>query len=109
MWCRITSLRRGEVRTFTVDPGTLGLASARREDVLGGDAATNAAYAREVLEGARGPRRDIVVLNAAAALVVAGRCADLDDGVGAAQAAIDDGRAMGVLDALAKVSSAAAG
>ncbi|HLK45620.1 MAG TPA: anthranilate phosphoribosyltransferase, partial [Acidimicrobiales bacterium] len=96
-------------RTFTVDPGAFGLAPAQRDDVLGGDAATNAAFAREVLEGSRGPRRDIVVLNAAAALVVAGLADDLGSGVVRAQAAIDDGRAAAVLEALVDVSTAAAG
>jgi anthranilate phosphoribosyltransferase len=105
----VHELRDGGTRTFTVDPAALGLAPAGRDDVLGGNAAVNAAFAREVLDGAPGPRRDIVVLNAAAALVVAGRCEDLEGGVAAAQAAIDSGRAAAVLDSLAKVSTAAAG
>src|SRR5579862_1886258 len=98
----VHELRDGELRTFTVEPVALGLSPATRDEVLGGDAAANAAFAREVLDGRRGPKRDIVVLNAAAALVVAGQCADLAEGVGTAQAAIDDGRAAAVLDALAK-------
>jgi anthranilate phosphoribosyltransferase len=105
----VHELRDGGVTAFTVDPSALGLARAAPGGLLGGDAATNAALAREVLDGAPGPKRDIVVLNAAAALVVAGRCADLEEGVAAAHASIDSGRAAGVLGSLAKVSTAAAG
>ncbi|HZQ59199.1 MAG TPA: anthranilate phosphoribosyltransferase [Acidimicrobiales bacterium] len=105
----VHELRGGETRTFTVDPKALGLAAAGRDEVLGGDAAANAAFARAVLDGTPGPMRDIVVLNAAAALVVGGQCADLEGGVATAQAAIDSGRAAAVLEALARVSTAAAG
>jgi anthranilate phosphoribosyltransferase len=105
----VHELRGGEVRDFIVDPAALGLAPAAREDIVGGDAATNATFAREVLDGVRGPKRDIVVLNAAAALVVAGCCPDLADGVERAQAAIDEGRAAAVLESLARVSTTAAG
>ena len=82
-----------DVRTFTVTPEDAGLASAPLEALRGGDPQANAAIAREVLAGAPGPRRDVVLLNAAAALVVAGRAKDLRDGVRQAAAAIDDGRA----------------
>jgi anthranilate phosphoribosyltransferase len=105
----VHELRAGEVRSFTVDAAALGLAPAERGDILGGDAAANAGFAREVLDGAPGAKRDIVVLNAAAALVVAGRADDLEGGVAAAQEAIDSGRAAAVLDSLARVSTAAAG
>ena len=100
----VHELRDGQVRTYVVDPAELDLAPATRDDLLGGDAATNAGLARAVLDGAAGPRRDIVVLNAAAALVVAGISADLGDGLGAARASIDSGAAAGVLDALVRVS-----
>lgn len=104
----VHELDGGDVRSFRVDPGALGLRPADRDDLVGGDAATNAGFARQVLDGVAGAKRDIVVLNAAAALVVAGCAADLAEGVGAAQASIDTGKAAGVLDALAKVSTAAA-
>ncbi len=100
----VHELRDGQVRTYVVDPAELDLAPATRDDLLGGDAATNAGLARAVLDGAAGPRRDIVVLNAAAALVVAGISEDLGDGLGAARASIDSGAAAGVLDALVRVS-----
>jgi anthranilate phosphoribosyltransferase len=99
----------GDVRTYDVDPRALGLAPARRADLTGGDAATNAAVARAVLGGAPGPKRDIVVLNAAAALVAAALVKDLSEGVPAAQASIDEGRADAVLDALIRVSRSTAG
>ena len=98
--------RHGEVRRFEVDPAALGLAPAVRGDLVGGDAATNATLARSILEGAPGARRDIVVLNAAAALVVAGVCADLAAGVAAAEKSIDSGAATRVLDDLVRVSHA---
>ena len=65
-----------------------------------GEVGDQATIAREVLSGAVGPRRDVVLLNAAAALVVAGRAADLKEGVGQAAAAIDDGRAAAQLERL---------
>ena len=89
----VAALEGDEVRTFTVTPEDAGLASAPLEALRGGDPQANAAIAREVLSGAPGPRRDVVLLNAAAALVVAGRAKDLRDGARQAAAAIDDGRA----------------
>ena len=77
------------------------------EDLRGGDAAFNARVIRSVLEGERSARRDIGVLNAAAALVVAGRVADLAGGVELAAESVDSGRAVGVLDALVATSQAA--
>ena len=90
----------GRVRTFTVTPADAGLDTAPLEALGGGDPQANAAIALEVLEGARGPRRDVVLLNAAAALVVARRAADLRDGARQAAAALDDGRARAQLDRL---------
>ncbi len=88
-----------------VDPAALGLAPARVEDLRGGDAATNAGLARRILEGRRGPQRDIVALNAAAGLVVGGAAADLGGGVALACAALDDGRTSAVLERLVAVSN----
>jgi anthranilate phosphoribosyltransferase len=94
----VSEVRNGEVRSFTVTPKDAGLRLADAQGVRGGDAARNAEIAREVLAGAPGPRRDVVLLNAAAALVVAEKAADLAAGVALAAAAIDDGRAAAVLD-----------
>jgi anthranilate phosphoribosyltransferase len=94
----VAALDGDEVRTFTVAPADAGLATASLDALLGGDPQANAAIAREVLAGGKGPKRDVVLLNAAAALVVAGRAKDLRDGVGQAAAAVDDGRARRLLD-----------
>ncbi len=96
------------VQRSTVDATALGLRRASLEDIQGGDAADNAAALRRVLGGEAGAHRDIVVLNAAAGLVVAGTASDLADGVSQAAAALDDGRAQGVLDRLVEVSQSAA-
>jgi anthranilate phosphoribosyltransferase len=94
---RVTSFDDGEVRTFTVEPRDAGLEACQASALHGGDAAANAAIARGVLEGAKGAARDVVLFNAAAALIVAGRAVDLRDGVGQAAKAIDEGRAAAVL------------
>ncbi len=94
----VTEVRGSEVRSFTVTPKDAGLRLAEPQGLRGGDAARNAEIAREVLAGAPGPRRDVVLLNAAAALVVADKVVDLAAGVAAAAAAIDDGRALAVLE-----------
>ena len=95
-------------RSLQIDPASLGLRRATREDLAGGDAATNAQLGLRLLDGENGPRRDLVCLNAAAALVVAGLADDLGDGFEIAGAAIDDGNARSALDRLVKVSKAAA-
>ncbi|HSD29480.1 MAG TPA: anthranilate phosphoribosyltransferase [Vicinamibacteria bacterium] len=93
----VAEVHDGEVRTFTITPEDAGLARAEAASLRGGDAAANAEAAREVLGGEMGPRRDVVLLNAAAALVVAGEARDLRDGARRAAAAIDDGHAAAVL------------
>jgi anthranilate phosphoribosyltransferase len=94
----VTEVRGSEIRSFTVTPKDAGLRLAEPQGLRGGDAARNAEIAREVLAGAPGPRRDVVLLNAAAALVVAEKVVDLAAGVAEAAAAIDDGRALAVLE-----------
>jgi anthranilate phosphoribosyltransferase len=101
----VLELRHGEMRSYVVDPAALGLAPASPEDLTGGDPATNAGLARRVLAGEPGPRRDFVVLNAAAGLVAAGLADDLRAGVKLAAEAVDDGRAAAVLDRLVRVSN----
>jgi anthranilate phosphoribosyltransferase len=100
-------LRGGEVRALEVDPAALGLAPADAAP-QGGDASANAELARRVLDGERGPHRDIVLLNAAAGVVTAGLADDLPTGLELATAALDDGRAAGVLERLVVASTAAA-
>lgn len=99
----------GGVRTFTVDPVELGLAPATHDQLVGGDPAHNADVVRRVLDGERGAARDIVVLNAAAALVVAAAAPDLQSGLAKAEQSIDSGGAAGALARLVAVSQDAAG
>ena len=93
----VAELANGALREFDVDPAELGLAHQERTGVAGGDAPTNAARVRAVLDGAKGAARDIVVLNTAAALVVAGVSADLRAGIATAAGAIDSGAARAKL------------
>ena len=93
-----------EIKPEVINPVALGLARATLEDLLGDDAATNAALARRVLAGEDGPHRDIVVLNAAAGLMVAGIAGDLDEGLVQARASIDSGAAAKRLEGLIEVS-----
>ncbi|KMO34659.1 anthranilate phosphoribosyltransferase [Methylobacterium tarhaniae] len=102
----VVALEDGAFRHFTIDPQELGLRLAQPEELRGGDPAHNASALREVLDGARTPYRDIGVLNAAAALMVAGRVDSLQDGVARAAQAIDTGAARAVLERLATVSNA---
>lgn len=97
----------GQVRPLTVDPAAYGLGPASLDDLRGGDPPTNARLARAVLAGETGPHRDIVVLNAAAGLVAAGRVDDYEAGVAAAQESLDSGAAAAALDRLVTVSVAA--
>lgn len=96
----VTELDGGRIRSYEVSPADAGLAPAEPADLRGGDAAFNAAMLRAILAGDRGACRDIVVLNAAAGLMVAGLADDLGSGAEAAAAAIDDGRAAAKLEAL---------
>lgn len=88
----------GGVDETTLDPDDAGLSRASAEDLRGGDAAASASIARAVLEGKPGPRRDVVVLNAAAALEVAGRASGLAEGVEMAARSIDSGDAGATLE-----------
>ncbi|HVT76380.1 MAG TPA: anthranilate phosphoribosyltransferase [Acidimicrobiales bacterium] len=101
----VLEIRDEFVVEHTIDPETLGL-KLQRHAPEGGDTEANAALARQVLAGEPGPHRDIVVLNAAAGLVVAGVVDDIADGVLAAAEAIDSGAAAAKLDALVKASNA---
>jgi len=95
----------GEFLEFELDPEEVGLPRAEPGALLGGDVERNVAIARAVLEAEQGPPRDVVLLNAAAALVVAGRAGDLREGVEIASESIDSGAAAGVLDRWVEVSN----
>ncbi len=101
----VAQLLDGQVTTFEVEPGDAGLFAAHPRDLKGGDAATNAAALRALLAGAAGPYRDIVLLNSAATLVVAGRVADLKEGVALARHAIDSGAAGQALSRLVAITN----
>jgi anthranilate phosphoribosyltransferase len=102
----VAELKDGQVRARNITPEDAGLPRAKLSDLAGGDANTNAAALRDVLAGKPGPYRDIVLLNTAAALIVADRAATLPDGVAMAAQAIDTGAAQRALDTLIKVTNA---
>ena len=101
---RITRLNQGEIETFTLTPEEVGLKRSAPEEIAGGDAAQNAAIVRAVLEGCPGACRDIVLLNAAAVLVAAGRAETLVQGIELAAGTIDSGRALSKLNGLVAMS-----
>jgi anthranilate phosphoribosyltransferase len=101
----VAELKDGKVSTFEVTPEDAGLPRARLDDIKGGDPAANAAHMTLLLEGQRGPLRDIVLLNSAAALIVAGRARDLRHGVDQAADAIDEGKARRVLEKLVAITT----
>jgi anthranilate phosphoribosyltransferase len=101
---RVGEVRDGQVHTYEVTPEEFGLKRATLDEIAGGDAAVNAQYIREVVSGRKSARRDVVVLNAAAALVAAGRADHIRDAVPLATAAIDSGAAAGKLETLIKFS-----
>ena len=105
---RVLELVGGATREWTLDPSQLGFARSDLTELAGGSAEENAALVREVLDGRPGPRRDIVVLNAAAGLLAAGAASTIEEGVKLAGAAIDDGRARRALDALVSTSTVGA-
>jgi len=94
---RLSSNERGVVRTRDVTPEEFGLARASLQELRGGDAETNARLLRRVLEGERGPHRDVVLANAAAGFVVAGKARDFIEGVAKAAEVIDSGAALQTL------------
>jgi anthranilate phosphoribosyltransferase len=103
----IAELKNGKLRTFDIAPEDAGLERVRPAVLRGGDAEHNARALLDVLKGKRGPFREIALLNAAAALIVAGKAGDLKEAAGLAAKAIDSGEAEGRLDRLIAVSNTA--
>ncbi len=101
---KVSELRQGRVYTFDLDPEELGFSCCSAEALKGGNAAENAGITLSILRGAAGPKKDITLLNAAAAIYVAGRTRSIGEAVGVAREAIDSGRAMQKLEALKQVS-----
>ncbi|HEV3311973.1 MAG TPA: anthranilate phosphoribosyltransferase [Chloroflexota bacterium] len=101
----VCELRDGWTTSYELTPESVGLDPAPLSAVVGGDAAENAAILRSVLAGETGPRRDIVLLNAGAALYVSGRAEDIRSGIALAAQSIDDGSASAALDRLVAVTN----
>ncbi len=104
----VAILEGGRVETRIIRAEDAGLKPALKSDLAGGTPEQNAAMLKAILGGGQGPLRDVVLLNAAAALIVAGRAATLRDGVELAAASIDSGRAEHALDKLVRFTTVAA-
>ncbi len=102
----VAALEKGNVRTFEIAPDQLGLKRVKPDMLKGGDAEANAVALKSVLEGKDGAYREVTLMNAAAALVVAGAASDLKDGLARAITSIDSGEAEGRLDRLIAISNA---
>jgi anthranilate phosphoribosyltransferase len=101
---KVSECRDGVVHTFYLHPADVGLAKAAPADLKGGDAGTNATMVRGVLDGVNGAPRDVVLFNAGAALLVAGRCSSIADGIALAARAIDSGAARATLERMVQSS-----
>lgn len=105
-YTKISECRDGSVNTFYLHPADVGLPKASAATLAGGDAVTNARIITRVLDGERGPARDIVLLNAGAALFIAGKTASIEEGIGRASQAIDRQDAKRKLEQLVSISAA---
>jgi anthranilate phosphoribosyltransferase len=101
---RVSEVREGMVRSYTVRPEDFGLARTTITELMGGDREENARIIRAILDGEAGPKRDIVLMNSAAALVAGAKARDLKEGVGLAAHSIDSGAALRKLEALVGLS-----
>ena len=101
---RIGVVKDGTVTTYELDPRTLGIPQASAKDLVGGEAAENAELIRKLFSGEKGPRRDIVLLNSAAAIVAGGKAKDLKEGIAVAAQAIDSGAAKRKLEQLVEIT-----
>ncbi|MEK7281523.1 MAG: anthranilate phosphoribosyltransferase, partial [Chloroflexota bacterium] len=100
----ITELNHGQIKTYTLTASSLDVKPASLKDLQGGTVADNVAIAKEILDGQPGPKRDVVLLNAAAVLYVAGKAPDLASGLPIAAQAIDSGQAKSKLEQLVRFS-----
>jgi anthranilate phosphoribosyltransferase len=101
-------VREGKIRTFAITPEQLGIPRASRDSLSGGTKDENAAILRDLFSGAKGPKRDALLANAAAALAVGGKAGDLKQGVALAAQVIDSGAARRKLDEFVLASQRAA-
>ena len=97
---QVSELANGDVKTYTLNPTELGIPTAQPAELLGGTPEENAEMTLEVLRGEKGAKRDIVLLNAAAAIVASGKVGDLKDGLVLAAESIDSGKALEKLEGL---------
>jgi anthranilate phosphoribosyltransferase len=102
---RVAEAREGTVRSFEIEPEEFGMARATLQDISGGDSAENAAIIRSILGGEKSPRRDVVLLNAAAALAASGRADHIRDALPLAVHSIDSGEAAEKLESLVRFTS----
>lgn len=104
----ISELSGNTIHTYTITCGTYGIAPSQLADLAGGDAAANARITREILGGERGACRDIVLMNAGAAIYIGGQARDLHEGIACAAASIDSGNALARLGRLVEATRGAA-
>lgn len=102
---RVSELVNGEVKTYTFDPTTLGIPKTTEASLQGGTPEVNAGITKSILSGDKGPKRDIVLLNAAAAIVAGGKADNFEQGLEIAAHSIDSGQAMEKLEGLKSVSN----
>ena len=102
---QVVQLKDGEITKFTITPEEVGISRVAMEDIRGGTGEDNAKAMTSLMEGEKGPYRDIVLMNAAAGLVVASKVADYKDGIALAGETIDNGRALAALNKLVEVSN----
>ena len=102
---KISELKDKSVKTFYITPEDFGMKSAQLKDIKGGDSKENAAIVREVLEGKKGPRQDVVLLNSSAALVAGGLARDFKEGIRIAKESISSGKAMDKLKRLVEFTN----
>ena len=107
-YTKVLECRDGAITSFYIHPAEFGLPKAAAGDLQGGDAVHNAAMISDVLSGKKGAPRDVVLLNAGAALLVAGRVKNMREGIARAAEAIDSGAARATLDAMARASHGSA-
>ncbi|VGO19978.1 anthranilate phosphoribosyltransferase [Pontiella sulfatireligans] len=100
----VTEIRRGKVESYEVQPAGLGLPMANASDLIGGEPSENAELTYALLRGEKGPKRDIVLLNAAFAIMAGGKADNPKDGIALAAESIDSGAALKKLESLAKMS-----
>jgi len=101
----VAELKENKVKTYTLTPESVGLNRSKKEDLKGGDADLNAKIALDILNGKKGPKRDIVIINAGAAIYVTGEAGDLKEGMKKAEESIDSGSALGKLNKLKEITN----